>query len=189
MPMRWIAIIFVIAIGTAVTVIQPLQAKDPSPALQKTSACDSFGIQRFQLKKEAPFFSLKGLNGQQFSLNEYKGKPLLLFFWGSFCLACKEDIALLEIFFEKNRGQIEILTIAIDGEKERKVKNVVKENQITLPVLLDYKEKIARTYGVKMVPTAFLINGEGLVKGMIVGQRDWCGPDALSAIQETLNLH
>jgi peroxiredoxin len=188
MPVKWVALLLVIVAGATIALAGPLQAKDPSPANETTSACDSFGIQRFQPKKEAPLFSLKSLNGQQFTLNEYKGKPVLLFFWGSFCLACKEDIALLEVFSKKNRGQVEILTIVIDGEKERKVKNVVKDFQITLPVLLDYKEKLARTYGVKMIPTSFLINGEGLVEGMIVGQRDWCAPDAFSAIRETLNL-
>jgi len=186
--MRWIGLFFLIVFGTAIAVIQPLQAKDSSPALGKASACESFGVQRFEARKEASPFSLKDLNGKQISLNEFKGKPLLLFFWGSWCLACKEDIALLEKFFERNRGQLEILTIAIDGEKEKRVKNVVKDHRITLPVLLDKKEQVARTYGVRMIPTAFLINGEGWVEGMIVGQRDWCAPEALSAVRELLGL-
>ncbi len=148
--MRWIGIFFLVVLGTAITVIQPLQAKDSSPALGKASVYESFGVQRFQARKEAsPFLSLKDLNGKQISLNEYKGKPLLLFFWGSWCLACKEDIVLLEKFFERNRGQVEILTIAIDGEKKKKVRNVVKDHRITLPVLLDKKEQVARTYGVE----------------------------------------
>lgn len=186
--MRWIGLLVLIVLGTAVAVIQPLQAKDSSPTLGKASVCESFGVQRFEARKEAPPFSLKDLNGKQISLNEYKGKPLLLFFWGSWCLACKEDIALLEKFFEKIRGQIEILTIAIDGEKERRVKNVVKDHRIALPVLLDKKEQVARTYGVRMIPTAFLINREGWVEGTVVGQRDWCAPEALSAIRELLDL-
>src|SRR4030042_6315431 len=159
--MRWIVILFLMMIGTAIPMIQPLQAKETSPSLQKASVCESFGVQRFQARKEASPFSLKDLNGKQVSLNEYKGNPLLLFFWASWCPACKEDIALLEKFFGKNRGQIEILTIAIDGEKERRVRNVVKDHRINLPVLLDKKEQVARTYGVRMIPTAFLINGEG----------------------------
>jgi thiol-disulfide isomerase/thioredoxin len=111
-----------------------------------------------------------------------------LFFWGTWCLACKEDIVLLEKFFERNRGQFEILTIVIDGEKERRVRNTVKENRITLPVLLDKKEQVARTYGVKMIPTAFLINRLGWVEGTVVGQRDWCSQEALSAVKELLDL-
>jgi peroxiredoxin len=186
--MKWIGIFFLIVLGTPITVIQPLQAKDSSLTLGKTSACESFGVQRFEARKEAPSFSLKDLNGKQISLNEYKGKPLLLFFWGSWCQACKEDIVLLEKFFERNRGRVEILTIVIDGEKEKKVKNVVKDHRITLPVLLDKKEQVARTYGVRMIPTAFLINREGWVEGTVVGQRDWCAPEALSAVRELLGL-
>jgi len=186
--MRWIGTFFLIVLGTAITVVQPLEAKDLSPTLEKTSVCESFGVQRFETRKDTTSFSLKELNGKQISLSEFKGKPLLLFFWGSWCLACKEDIGLLEKFFERHRGQFEILTIAIDGEKEKRVRNAVKENRITLPVLLDKKEQVARTYGVKMIPTTFLINREGRVEGMVVGQRDWCTPEALSAVRELLGL-
>lgn len=187
--MSRMALGLLIVLGTAFPAIQPLQAKDSSPSSRITSACESFGIQRFQTRKEPPPFTLKDLTGTQISLNAYKGKPLLLFFWASWCPACKEDMALLEKFFERIKGEIEFLTIAIDGEKEKRVKRMVQDQKITLPVLLDQKEKIARTYGVRMVPTAFLINRESLMEGMVVGQRDWCAPEALSAIKELLDLH
>jgi peroxiredoxin len=186
--MRGMALFLLTALGAAITAIPPLQAQDSSSELRKVSVCESFGVQRLEARKEAPPFSLKDLNGKQISLNEYKWKPLLLFFWGTWCLACKEDIVLLEKFFERNRGQFEILTIVIDGEKERRVRNTVKENRITLPVLLDKKEQVARTYGVKMIPTAFLINRLGWVEGTVVGQRDWCSQEALSAVKELLDL-
>ncbi len=170
-------------IGFGVFIISPLQAKETS-----SSSCETFGVQRFEGKKEAPLFSLKDLNGKQVSLSDYKGKPLLLFFWGSSCEACKEDIVLLEKFIEGKKDQFEILTLAIDGEKEKRVKSIVKKKKVTLPVLLDIKEKTARAYGVRMIPTAFLINREGGMEGMIVGQRDWGGSTALSAIKELLDL-
>ena len=171
------------AIGFGVLTILPLQAKETS-----SSSCDSFGVQRSEGKKEAPLFSLKDLNGKQVSLSDYKGKPLLLFFWGSFCEACKEDIVLLEKFFKGKKDQFEILTLAIDGGKEKRVKSIVKKKKVTLPVLLDIKEKTARAYGVRMVPTAFLINREGGMEGKIVGPRDWSSSEASSAIKELLNL-
>ncbi|MBM4324796.1 MAG: TlpA family protein disulfide reductase [Deltaproteobacteria bacterium] len=186
--MRWISLIFLLIVGTAVPVIQPLQAKDPAISLQKTSACESFGVQKFQNRKDAPVFSLKDLNGNQVSLKGYYGKPLLLFFWASWCPACKEDLALLDNYLRKNSGLIEILTLAIDGEKEKRVKSIVKDQKITLPVLLDRKEVMARAYGVRMVPTALLISREGVMEGVIIGQRDWCAPEAHLAIQELLNL-
>ena len=186
--MRWSFILLLMIVGTLIPAIHLLQAKDPASSPHKTSACKSFGVQQFQTRKDAPAFSLKDLNGSQVSLKGYYGKPLLILLWASWCQACKEDLALLEKYFRRNRSQVEILTIAIDGEKEKRVRSIVKEEQITLPVLLDRKEVIARTYGVRMVPTAFIISGEGVVEGIIVGQRDWCAPEAHLAIQELLNL-
>lgn len=179
-----------IIIGVTALFVSPIQGQGQSaPSPQGISAFESFGIQRFQEKKEALPFSLKDLNGNQVSFSDYKGKPVLLFFWASWCAACKEDIVLLKKIFEGGKKQLEILTIVINGEKEGRVKRLVREHKVTLPVLLDVKEKTARAYGVRMVPTAFLINREGLMEGMIVGQRDWCGQTALPAIKELLGLY
>ena len=113
----------------------------------------------------------------------------MVFFWGTWCPACKEELSLLEKFYKNYRSELKLFTIVIDGESERKVKRIVKDQEITLPVLLDRKEQIARKFGVRMIPTAFLINREGFMEGMVVGQRDWGGTNALSAIKTVLDLH
>jgi peroxiredoxin len=177
-------------IGIPIFIITVLQVKDQSsPSPKISSACESFGIQRFEEKKDSIPFSLKDLNGNQVSLSDYKGKPVLLFFWATWCMACKEDIVLLEKFSEEKRDRLKILTVAIDGEKEARVKRVVKKRKITLPVLLDIKERTARKYGVRMVPSAFIINREGRMEGMIVGQREWCESTAEAALRDLLDLH
>lgn len=56
--MRWIGLFFLIVFGTAIAVIQPLQAKDSSLTLGKASVCESFGVQRFEARKEASPLSL-----------------------------------------------------------------------------------------------------------------------------------
>ncbi len=155
---------------------------------ETTSYCESFGVRKLDGKKEAPSFSLKDLNGNQVALHDYRGKPVLLFFWATWCISCKEDIVLLEKFSQGKRDQFEILTLVIDGEKEKRVKRVVEKYKINFPVLLDADEKIARAYGIWMIPTTFLINREGRMEGVIVGQRDWSGDTALSAVKEVLKL-
>jgi peroxiredoxin len=176
--------------GIAVFFIAMLQAKDQSsPSANISPACESFGIQRFQEKKESIPFSLKDLNGNQVSLSDYKGKPVLLFFWATWCIACKEDIVLLEKFSVGKNDQLAILAIVIDGERKERVKRIIKENKITLPVLLVLKEKILDNYRVwGWVPVTFLIDREGLVVGKIVGQRNWSAPEAWSAIKEVFSL-
>ncbi len=151
-------------------------------------SCPIFGVQRFQEKKEAPPFSLKCLDGNTVTLRDFKGKPVLLKFWATWCPSCHEELPVLEKFSAGKRDQLTILLLAIDGEKEKKVQRAIKENKVTLPVLLDIKEKIARTYGVKFIPVTFLVDREGIMVGMIVGERDWSSPEAWSAIKELLGL-
>ena len=171
-----------------VIVIGALALMTPTLKAEATSSVDCFGIKRIDGRKEAPAFSLKDLSGNQVALSQYMGRPVLLFFWASYCGSCKEDIVPFEKFCLRESNQFDVLTLVIDGEKEKRVKKCVEKFKITLPVLLDVKEKIARSYGVWMIPTVFLINREGRMEGMIVGQRDWGGSTALPAVKELLNL-
>ena len=54
-----------------------------SPPESECPSCRSLGIQRSQEKKEAPAFSLKGLDGNQVSLSDFRGKPVLVVFWAT----------------------------------------------------------------------------------------------------------
>ena len=151
-------------------------------------ACSAFGIQQFQEKKAAPGFSLKTLDGTQTSLSDFHGRPVFFVFWASWCESCKDEIPLVDKFFRGKRGQVGVFLVAIDGEHEKRIRHIITEKKITLPVLLDVKEKIARTYGIRMVPTAILISQDGSEAGMIVGPRNWDAPEAWPAVKELLAL-
>jgi peroxiredoxin len=184
-----ILFILLIMVGGNAFLIPPLQGETSASSVQPDCpSCLSFGIQRFQEKKEAPHFSLKCLDGNTITLKDFKGKPVLLKFWATWCPTCKEELPVLEKFSTGKRDQLTIFLLAIDGEKEKRVQRFIKESKITLPVLLDPKEKIARTYGVKFIPAAFLVDREGMIIGAIVGERDWSSPAAWSAIKELLCL-
>ena len=152
-------------------------------------SCNSFGVQRFQEKKEAPAFSLKNLDGKPISLSDFKGKPVLITFWATWCASCKEEIPFLEKFSIEKKDQLAVLLIAIDGERKKTVQKIVNQNKVTIPVLLLLKEKVMDHYGVRgWVPLTFLIDREGMLVGKIVGQRDWCSAEAWSCIKELFNL-
>jgi len=170
-------------------IITSLVAKDQSSASsQISSACDSFGVVKSQVERKAPSFCLKTLDGNQVILNDFKGKPILLKFWATWCPSCLEELPMMEKFSEGRNNQLVILMAAIDGEKERKVQRLIKEKKITLPVLLDPKAKTARAYGVSFIPVSFLINREGLIVGTVVGERDWVSPKAWFAVKELFDL-
>ncbi len=73
-----------IVIGMTIMLILCLQVvRAASPSQPESPSCNSFGVQRYQEKKEAPAFSLKGLDGKQVSLSDFKGKPVIIFFWAT----------------------------------------------------------------------------------------------------------
>jgi peroxiredoxin len=96
----------------------------------------------------------------------------------------------LEKFSGGKKDQLTILIITIDGERRRAAQKFIDENKITLPVLLLLKEKVMDQYGVRgWVPQTYLIDQAGMLVGKIVGQRDWCTPEAWSCLKELFGLH
>jgi len=182
-------ILLAMMIGMTLFIIPFLYPKDLSPSSKISSACDTFGIQRFEEKKIAPPFTLKSLEGNPISLGDFKGKPVLLIFWATWCPTCREELPLLEKLSDGKRDQLAILLIVIDGEREKKARKIIKENKITLPVALLLKENVMDTYGIKgWIPIAVFIDGTGSIVGKTVGSKDWSSPEAWSAIKEIFSL-
>ncbi|HVP78862.1 MAG TPA: TlpA family protein disulfide reductase [Thermodesulfobacteriota bacterium] len=187
---RKIAFLFLIGIGTAIILIpfpRPGRAASLSPP--ENPSCNSFGIQKFPKGKTAPAFSLKSLNGGQVSLSDFRGKPVLITFWATWCDSCKEEMPILEKFSQGKRDQLTILLIAVDGERKRAVQTIVDKNKVTLPVLLLLKEKVMDQYEVRgWLPLTFLVDQEGMLVGKIIGQRDWSSAEAWSCMKELFSL-
>ena len=152
------------------------------------SPSSHFVIQHASDKKVASPFTLKTVEGTQASLGDFKGKPVMFTFWASWCETCREEIPLIQKFSQGKSDQVAVFLVAIDGENEKKIQRIIKNEKITLPVLLDVREKIARTYGIRMVPTTFFINPEGFIVGTVVGEREWDSPEAWTAMKELFSL-
>ena len=185
-----IVLLFSITLGILISVIPFVQfGRAASPSQKGSPSCDSFGIQRFPEGKEAPVFSLGSLDGKQVSLSEFKGKPVLITFWATWCDSCKEELPILEKFSGGKRDQLVFLLIVIDGERKKAVQKIVNAKKITLPVLLLLKEKVMDQYGVRgWVPQTFIIDREGRLIGKTIGEKDWGSPEAWSCMKELFEL-
>jgi len=179
-----------IIIGMTIMLIPCLQVVSAaSPSQPESPSCSSFGVQRPQEKKEAPAFSLNDLDGKQVSLSDFRGKPVLIVFWATWCDTCKEEMPVLEKFSQGKRDQLMILFITIDGERKTRAQKIINQNKITLPVLLMLEEKVMDQYGVRgWVPQTYLVDQEGMLVGKIIGPRDWASEEAWSCMKEQFNL-
>jgi thiol-disulfide isomerase/thioredoxin len=123
------------------------------------------------------------------ALSQFKGKSLLLFFWGTWCDACKEDIVLLEKFAQQAKDRVTVVTVVVDGEREKRARQIVSKLNLTLPVLLICKENVIDTYEVRMIPMGVFVDQGGFLLGKTMGQRDWSGPAAWSVTKELFKLN
>ena len=117
----------------------------------------------------APDFELNSLDGQTISLSDFKGKPVLLNFWASWCGPCVFEMPFLQEIYDEwsNKGLI-LLTVNI-GDSSAKAKEFLQKHNLSLPVLLDTKKAVARRYNITAIPTTFFIDKDGIIHEKIIG--------------------
>lgn len=121
---------------------------------------------------KAPSFELLGLDGLTHTLDEYKGKSVVLNFWGSWCGPCVKEMPALQAQWEKWKDQGVVVIGVNVGEDQMTVENFVKLVDIDFPVIMDSGRSAVRSYGVSPLPTTFFINTKGKVDSIHIGQLD-----------------
>jgi thiol-disulfide isomerase/thioredoxin len=117
----------------------------------------------------APNFRAKDLNGNEFSLETYKGKVVLLNFWATWCGPCRAEIQGLIELQSQYKDRMQIIGMVVDEDDDNNVRAVVKDEGINYPVALT-PNPIRMAYGgIAALPTLFVINAEGKVVQKHVG--------------------
>jgi peroxiredoxin len=117
----------------------------------------------------APDFSLSDLSGQKVSLDDFRGKTIVINFWATTCGPCVNEMPVLEEFSNSLSGtEIVFLSINI-GEDINTVKDFIQSYHYTFPVLLDSQYEVAGKYNVRYIPNSYFVDKEGLVKVNMVG--------------------
>lgn len=115
----------------------------------------------------APGFSLKGLDGKNYSLEELRRKgPVLAAFFKISCPVCQFTFPFLQRLYERYGGD-NVTFLGISQDDAKATTSFAKEYKITFPMALDEKEKgyvASNAYGLTNVPTILLIDPEGSVR-------------------------
>ena len=120
--------------------------------------------------KMAPGFTLVDLQGKKVSLSDYKGRPVLVNFWATWCAPCKLEMPWFEEYRDKYKDQgFEVLGIAEDDAPKDEIVKTAKRTGVSYPVLLT-DNKVANLYGgVDSLPTSFYVDKTGTVVEETVG--------------------
>ena len=132
------------------------------------------------------YFSLPDLQGRTHSLPDYHGKVILINFWASWCPPCIYEMPELMRLQQQLAGKpFEILAINV-GEKKYKVRKFTKLINFELPVLLDTHNETFDLWGVKTLPTSFLVDASGKVRYWVRGNPGWEFEYTLTTIENLI---
>jgi peroxiredoxin len=133
--------------------------------------------------KAAPDFTLPSIDGQQVSLQQYRGKVVFLNFWATWCIPCREEMPGLEQLHQKYQSE-GLVVLAIDlKESAEQVKTFFQKHGLSFPSLLDQQGSVFRDYLVAGMPTTYLIGRDGKLFARGIGGRDWTRAEAQELIR------
>ena len=144
-------------------------------------AADDSGPEPKLQGKPAPGFSLVDLDGNKVSLAQFKGKPVLVNFWATWCGPCKLEMPWFEEFHKKYADQgLVVLGVAADEAGKTAISTVAHKTGVTYPVLLE-DGKVTDAYGgVEYLPESFYVDRGGKVMLQTAGVSDG-GKDEIEA--------
>lgn len=132
-----------------------------------------YRLPKFDQGEVAPDFEAKLMDGRQIKLSDYQGQFVLLDFWGSWCGPCrKENLHLKELHDQLNgqnigsHGELVILSVGIEKKEENWRRAIAEDGLVwdTHIVQLDkFSSPIAQLYGVRQIPTTYLIDPSGTI--------------------------
>lgn len=123
--------------------------------------------QRTLIAGEAPTFNEIGLKGEEVSLATYRGKPLLLHFWASWCAICELEQGSINSVVQEGWPMV---TIAYSSGEAEEIKRYMERKGISSWVtIVDNDGELARQYGVIGVPTSYVLDSEGSIRFSEVG--------------------
>lgn len=119
----------------------------------------------------APSFQLNTLDGSSVSLRDFRGQPVVINFWATWCLPCREEMPELIDAYQRHSDD-GLVVLAIDATLQDTLEDVAKfveEFELPFAVLLDEEGKVNQDYRVLGLPTSFFIDADGVIQAVNAG--------------------
>lgn len=116
----------------------------------------------------APDFTLKTLDGRQVRLSDFKGHPVLINFWATWCGPCVEEMPNLEKSYQEHAGEFTILAVNA-SETPEQIQDFIKNMGLTFDILLDPDNKVQSLYRLRGYPTSFFVDADGVIRVHQIG--------------------
>ena len=161
-----IALALVVIVG-GITAAVVLSSDDSGSTSGTALRANSAGV-----GKPAPDFELTTLDGKSVKLSDYKGKPVVLNFWASWCTPCRKEFPEFRDALAKADGKWSLVGVNTQDLIESDGKKFAKDQRASWPNGFDADGAVAKGYGVKELPQTFFIDAKGVVRAHLFGGLD-----------------
>jgi thiol-disulfide isomerase/thioredoxin len=135
-----------------------------------------------EIGQPAPSFKLPDLSGQQVSLDQFKGKVVMLDFWATWCGPCRMTMPLMENLQKEYADTMVLLTINIQESRDV-VRDYIRAQGLRSRALLDEEGSVGALYGSESIPMQILIDKQGILRFIQAGY----GARTLSQLRAEIN--
>ncbi len=136
--------------------------------------------------KVAEDFALPTPDGGSFKLSAQRGKVVLVNFWATWCPPCLEEMPAMERLWRRHKDAgFVLVAISLDADP-KKVPPFVSARKFSFPIAVDPKMAVAERYGVRALPSSFVVDRQGMMAGVALGPRSWDDSAAHGLVQAML---
>jgi cytochrome c biogenesis protein CcmG, thiol:disulfide interchange protein DsbE len=121
------------------------------------------------LDQPAPNFALSGLDGQVTKLSDLRGQIVLVNFWATWCVPCRDELPAIEQVYNEQRGQGFTVLEVNEQEQAKAIKDFSDSIGTMPPVVLDRDGGVMQQYRLKGLPDSFVVDRQGIVRGLSYG--------------------
>jgi len=136
----------------------------------------------------APDFTLEDMDGESYTLSDYRGKVVMVNFWATWCPPCRRELPSMEALYQAFRDESFTVLAINQWESPDHVFAYMGQLEVFpgFPILFDRDSAVSQTYEVKGLPTTVLIDKAGRVVYRAVGGRDFNHPEVRAIIRKLL---
>ena len=156
-----------IGLGFGILIFFGLLRQEPALKVSDLTQVSS-SIRLPTLNAPAPNFELKDIADEPVSFDEYRGKPVLLNFWATWCAPCRIEMPVIQNSFEEYDGELSVIAIN-NAEPKDDVLAFIDEFGLTFDFLLDPEAEIQRLFQISGYPTTFIIDSDGVIRVRHIG--------------------
>jgi len=128
----------------------------------------------------APDFTLQNQAGESVSLSDFRGQPVLLNLWASWCLPCRSEMPAMQKVYDayKDQGFVILAVNITSQDSQSSAIAFAQELNLNFPILFDINGEVAHSYQMRAFPSSYFIGRDGIIQEVVIG-----GPMAEALLQ------